>query len=129
MRDWIKSEHGQAIVEMAMVLPLIVLLLMGIVEFGRIGNAYLTVTNAARQGARYGVVGNSNTEIMDKIKGAAIPLNPEDLVIIIDPEINRSTGDDISINVSYPVEIIAPVIGNIVGNPFIVSSNIIMRIE
>ena len=43
---------GQALVEFAVVVPLLMLLVLGIFEFGRIYNAKLVVTQAAREGAR-----------------------------------------------------------------------------
>jgi Flp pilus assembly protein TadG len=55
-----KSPQGQALVEFALVVPLIVLLLMGIFDFGRVIYAYNTVANAARQGARVAAVNQAN---------------------------------------------------------------------
>jgi Flp pilus assembly protein TadG len=45
---------GAAAVEMALVLPLVLLLTFAAVDFGRVVNAYLVVSNAARCGAEYG---------------------------------------------------------------------------
>jgi len=47
---------GQALVEFAMVLPIIVLLIAGFIEIGRAVFAYNTIANAARQGARVAAV-------------------------------------------------------------------------
>lgn len=46
--------RGQALVEFALVLPLFLLILAGMVDFGMGLNASITVTNAAREGARLG---------------------------------------------------------------------------
>lgn len=46
------SERGAAIVEMAIVLPLLLLLVFGIVEFGRAYMTDISVTHAAREGSR-----------------------------------------------------------------------------
>ncbi len=51
-----KDERGQDIVEFALVVPFIALLFLGIIEFGIIVFRYNTVSNAAREGARYGIV-------------------------------------------------------------------------
>lgn len=48
--------HGQDLIEFALVLPLLLLLLTGIMEFALAVMAYNTVANAAREGARYGIV-------------------------------------------------------------------------
>jgi Flp pilus assembly protein TadG len=50
-------EQGAAAVEMALVLPLLLLLVFGIIEFGFIFNRYISVTHAAREGVRQLAVG------------------------------------------------------------------------
>lgn len=52
-------QKAQAIVEFAFVLPVLLLMLMGIIEFGRIFMAQQTITNAAREGARIGILPSS----------------------------------------------------------------------
>ena len=47
-----KDQSGAAAVEMALVLPILLLLVFGIIEFGFIFNRYISVTHAAREGAR-----------------------------------------------------------------------------
>jgi hypothetical protein len=49
--------RGQALTEFALVLPILLLLLLGIIEGGRIAWAYITIQNAAREAARYAVSG------------------------------------------------------------------------
>jgi Flp pilus assembly protein TadG len=51
-----KSARGQALAEFALVLPVLMLLIAGIVEFGRAWNIKQAVTDAAREGVRYAVV-------------------------------------------------------------------------
>ena len=51
-----RSEGGQAIVELALTLPLLLLVVMGIFDFGFMFQRYEVVTNAAREGARVGVL-------------------------------------------------------------------------
>jgi len=50
------GERAQALVEYALVLPILLLLLLGIMEFGILVFNYNTIANAAREGARYGIV-------------------------------------------------------------------------
>ena len=52
---WIKrSQRGQALIEFALAAPLLVLMLLGLVEFGHALNSYLTVVASARDAARLG---------------------------------------------------------------------------
>ena len=50
----LRSERGQSLVELALVLPLLILLLAGTVDLGRAFFSYIVITNAAQEGARAG---------------------------------------------------------------------------
>ena len=50
----IRNKKGQAMVEFALVLPLLLLLLFGIIEFGRLMLIYASVSTASREAARWG---------------------------------------------------------------------------
>lgn len=59
-----EHRHGAAVVEMALILPIFFLVVLGIVEFGRAMMVGQLVTNAARHGARLAIVeGSTNTEV------------------------------------------------------------------
>jgi Flp pilus assembly protein TadG len=51
-----RGQKGQNLVEFALILPVLLLLLMGIIDFGYVFIAYTGLFNAAREGARYGIV-------------------------------------------------------------------------
>lgn len=53
-RTRIANDHGQALVELALTLPLFILLIVGAAEFGRLAYDAIEVANAARAGAAYG---------------------------------------------------------------------------
>jgi len=53
-RDLRRNERGQAIVEMALALPLLVGLILGVIEIGRYADLAIVVADAARTGAVYG---------------------------------------------------------------------------
>lgn len=128
-----RARKGQGLVEMAIVLPLLLLLLFGLLEFGRVLSAGIIVTHSARDGARYGAVGAADQEIIDRIqtKSAVLLYNPADpskLVI----EINRTEADwggDIEVKVRYAVDLYVPLISEITGDPFIVEGKSVMRVE
>ena len=48
-----QRDRGAAAVEFALVLPLLLLLVLGIFEFGRVFNIQISLSNAAREGARH----------------------------------------------------------------------------
>ncbi len=131
--DLRRNQRGQAVVEMALVLPILIMLIFGIVEFGRILNTYMIVTNLSREGAREGAVGGTDTEITNAVQNGtnADQFDTGLMSITIDPPAmsERPRGSAVKVTVSYPVDIIAPVIGPIIGDPFIVTSQTTMRVE
>ncbi|MBA3533308.1 MAG: pilus assembly protein [Ardenticatenales bacterium] len=88
-----KKEVGQALVEFALVLPIILLIFTGIIDFGRMMFLYSQLSNAVREGARYGSVTGPNpnspqfvncTGIRNAVKGTlAIPIPDADLQVTI----------------------------------------------
>lgn len=56
------SQRGQSLVEFALVLPMLLLLVLGVLEFGWILKAEIAVSAAAREGARYAAVGKTEAQ-------------------------------------------------------------------
>ena len=54
--DRSRAQRGQSLVEFALVMMPLFIILLGIIQFGFIFNAYVTITNASREGARLGTV-------------------------------------------------------------------------
>jgi Flp pilus assembly protein TadG len=67
----VKRQSGQSLVEFAVLLPILLLMLIGAAEAGNTLNAYIGVTNAAREGARLASRGNiyNNSQLAQVIKG------------------------------------------------------------
>jgi Flp pilus assembly protein TadG len=57
------KRRGQATVELALVLPILAALTMGVLELGLLLNAYITVVTLGRDGSRYAVDGATNCEM------------------------------------------------------------------
>jgi Flp pilus assembly protein TadG len=58
----IESERGQTMTEFALILPILLVLLLGIVQFGIIFNNYVTMTDAVRAGARKAAVSRNESD-------------------------------------------------------------------
>ena len=67
-------EQGQSLVEVALALPILFVLVIGIIELGHALNAYNQTINAAREGARFGSMGGSDTAIQTIVQGATAQL-------------------------------------------------------
>ncbi len=70
------GESGAAAVEFALILPLLLLLIFGIIDFGRAYMAQISLTQAAREGARLSALGMSATDVTTRAEEAAIPITP-----------------------------------------------------
>lgn len=70
------SERGAVAVEFAIVAPLLVMLLLGIMEFGRMYNAQASLSAAAREGVRVMAISNNATAARNAAKSTALSLQP-----------------------------------------------------
>lgn len=104
-----RSERGSALVEFALVVPVLVMLVFGIVEFGRGYNAKITVTHAAREGARVLALTADAAAAQDAAKDAATSLNPDDLTVTTS---SCTPGSPASVTISYPFTYGVPFVGN-----------------
>jgi len=108
------SERGAAAVEFALVLPVLLILVLGIVEFGRAYNVQTTLSAAAREGVRVMALQSSASEARAATKTAALPT-----VVLSDGEIAVSpsscvvTGSAASatVTVTYPMTFITNFFG------------------
>ena len=121
------DERGAAAVELALVLPIVLLLLFGIVEFGRGYNAKITLTHAAREGARAAAVGDD--DVLATVQAAATTLSiSADEVKVTDASgaaISTCTSGPVTVTVSDTYDIILPIPG--LGTSITLSSKGTMR--
>ena len=110
MRTRIKSERGQALLETALALPLVLLVSVSIFEFGRAYQVFQVLTNAAREAARIAVLpGTTDTDINQRVQDyltAGQVANPTTVAVVIDRtktiSIGLGTAPATQITVNYP---------------------------
>ena len=124
----LKNQKGQALVEFALILPILLLLVMGILQFGMMLNSYLTIENASREGARVGIIGSTNAEIINAIIATSPSLDPNKLTVTITPT-NRVAGDTLTVAINYNYELIVPIISSLLNNEVTLNSQTSMRVE
>jgi hypothetical protein len=100
--------RGAATVEFALVSPLFILLLFGMIEFGRMTMVKQVIINASREGARQAVVeGATSEKIKDVVEtyltASHIPINRDDIEISAEPD-SVNSGDPIMVRVWVPYE-------------------------
>ncbi|WP_096156532.1 MULTISPECIES: TadE/TadG family type IV pilus assembly protein [Bacillus] len=127
----IKNEKGQATVELAISLTVLLILLFGIVDFGRIFHAYLTMEHAGREAARMASVGGTNEQIQIRFKDSAPSLQSNNISITISPTQaqQRTRGTYVTVEATYPVSFLFPAFKATLGDPLYVRSKTVMRVE
>ncbi len=116
------NERGQAIVETALVLPVLLLIVFGSLEFGRAINAWSIVTQASREGARVGAVScvrdavNCPTQVDAAVTNSLAGLDAGSAIVDF-PLGPYASGQQFRVEVSYPVAIVTPLIGVFFGGP------------
>lgn len=126
---FLKDNRGQSVVELALVLPVLLLLLGGMIEFGRVFHDYLVVTAAAREGARAAAVGKDNATVITYTKQAAATLEKQALTVTVTPS-TRVRGETVTVTVVNKVTLIVPLIRVFFPqNPVPVTGTMMMRIE
>lgn len=124
-----RSYRGQAMVEFAFVLPLLILMLVGILDLGRAVFAYNSVSNAARSATRVAIVNQHPDAIELAAVNEAVGLTPVEVTVTHDatcPTVQR--GCVVTVEVEHPWEAVTPILGSIVG-PITLSSDAKMPIE
>jgi Flp pilus assembly protein TadG len=110
-------------VEMALVLPILVLLLMGIFEFGRAYNAKITLTAATREAVRVLAVTGDTAAAEDALTLASAPLDDALLTFASTP---CDEGEPTSVTATYPFSYNIPLFGSAT---ITMSSTAVMRCE
>jgi Flp pilus assembly protein TadG len=102
-----KSERGQTMTEFTMVLPILVVLLLGIVQFGIIFNHYVTLTDAVRAGARKAVVSRLSANpvgaCVQQVRDASPNLKQADLAVSCTS--SWQPGQDVTVTATYPYKV------------------------
>ena len=101
-----KKEEGASVVEFAILAPLFVVLLFGLVEFGLAIYSKGMITNASREGARFGVVYSTprktDAEITSKVQEYLANAGFQDDVNINVTGAQGTSGTPLTVSVTYP---------------------------
>jgi Flp pilus assembly protein TadG len=120
-----ERERGQALVELALVLPVFLLLLLGIVQFGSVFRDYIALTDATRVGARQAAVARSTlpvdqrvSSVVARVHKAGVNLDPAKMTVSVevfdpvsgaslDPAVDASwqPSGDVSVRTTYPFKV------------------------
>lgn len=153
MRWLRKREAAQSLAEFALLIPLFLILVFGIIDFGMGLRAYISVAQATREGARFGAIGNpagtyagggtgecngsTNTTVVGKVCSTMGGLKLANLQTVgVSYPNGQSPGNSVRVTTSYNYYYITPLsrlvtffsAGNL-GSSITVSSTTDMRLE
>jgi Flp pilus assembly protein TadG len=135
----IENERGAALIEFALTLPLMLLLLVGIMDFGLAFQRYNALNNAAREGARMAVLpGYSEADVEERVAAyltaagvTATPDTSATLDVVTPTSGPAFSAWTVTVTIDYPFSFLAP-IGRLVGGDFAtvtMRSTAVMRAE
>jgi hypothetical protein len=129
------GQRGQALVEFALVLPLVLIVLFIAVDFGVGLTRWIAITNAAREGARLGAVGAGEAAIRQKVVDASDGILADGDILVgfsdADADGDIDAGDSVVVDVSYHYPLITP-LGRFITvtfDPLTLSACSDMRVE
>ena len=103
-----KSEQGQAAVEFALCLPLLLLILCAVIDFGWVFAHELSLSTAAREGARVAIINADDSACVSKAtvkaKESASICNNGTLNV----RVTQKSGGDVEVQVSYDLQMLSP---------------------
>jgi Flp pilus assembly protein TadG len=141
MKTMMRNERGAALVEAAMIMPLIMLISVGIFEFGRAYQTSQVLTNAAREGARLAVLeGRTDSDVRARVNKY---VTDGGLTALIDGniQVNRTvalsaTATASTVTITYPFQfmMLNPIVRMVTpasstGAPITLTATTLMRNE
>ena len=116
-----RNQKGASAVEFAIILPILVMILFGMFQFGIAYNNWIALTHAAREGARLAAVGNYDEQTV-RDRAPSVDIASVDVT-----GLDGSIGDSVTVNVTGSVlDIQIPFVGSW---PIQLQSEASMRIE
>lgn len=120
MRRLLGSERSQSLVEFSLALPILLVIALAIVDFGMGFGSYVQLRNAAREGARYAVIGNPAgafptdcTGLKDSVIGRVCKtVDGLDLDSVQDVEVSypngQTSGSSVIVSAEYRYDLVTP---------------------
>ncbi|MBI3976629.1 MAG: pilus assembly protein [Chloroflexi bacterium] len=127
--------RGQSVAEFALIAPVFLLMVIGLMEGARVLSAWLVITNEAREAARFGAVAANDparqptlvddvrTHFFDRTKGI---LDQAELTVTVSQDSGTRM---LSVGAAYRVVLVSPLVSDLLPNPFPLYAYSSMRTE
>ena len=109
LKNTIRNERGQTMTEFAFVLPILLVVLFGIIQFGIAFNNYVALTDAARAASRKGAVSRNASNPKGDCESAGYAagsnLQQPHVKFILTCNSSWTIGSDVTVTATYPYDI------------------------
>jgi Flp pilus assembly protein TadG len=131
----LKREEGAAAIEFAILLPLLMMILFGIIEFGLVLYRQEVITNASREGARFGIIigdprpttGDIQTVVNTYLTNAGLYAGNATVSVT---GAQGAPGSDLTVSVVYPYDfLVLPSFATSLANTLNLSATTLMKME
>ena len=109
-----KHDRGAVAVEFALIIPIFLALVVGIVEFSYAYNLQISVTQAAREAARTMAIKDDQSKAALAAIAGAPGLSGEDFELAFTPDACGDDADDMTVTVTYPAATLTGLFGSTV---------------
>jgi len=142
-RRALKRERAQSLVEFGMILPVLLIMAFGVIDFGMGLHSWITLTNATREGARLAAVHAASSGDTDcnplpavgtierRICDTGANLNADNMTITVtnaDPA-GTESGEPVTVTVNYEYDLVTPFAALMQIPSLTMSSTVEMRLE
>lgn len=126
----LKEEKGQSLLEFAIILPILLILISGIFDFGRILYAHMHLHLATQETVRIGSLGEGDAAMLQYVQDYVHLADPESLQISISPEeADRKSGQYMQVSIEYPMQLVTPFVSRLFSTPLVIKTDSTIRIE
>ena len=125
-----EEDGGQATVEAAMTLPIVLIALLLIVQVGVVVRDAMALVQAAREGARAAAVTGDDASVAGAVRNADGSLDDDRIVVDIQPPSGeRTRGGQITVHLSYADRLTIPIVSKLVSFDVPLRAAATMRVE
>jgi Flp pilus assembly protein TadG len=126
----IKGERGQSMVEMALIVPLFLFILVGIIDFGKVIYSYAHLQMAAQETVRLGGLGEKDAVITAFAKDYVNLGDTTNLQVEITPnDTIRKSGDYVTVTLRFPHKFMTPIISKFFPASYAIETDSTIRVE
>lgn len=125
-----RKHKGQATLELALVLPIILIMFCAIVDFGRVLHTKEQLNLVAQEAVRLGGLGKSDSEVAAYVVDKTDLKDKDTLKFSFTPEYaGRKSGDYLTLKITYEIKYITPLMNIFLPSPLIVDAQSTIRVE